>query len=208
VTSDTGLFDSGTLNVGNTFSFTFTQAGTFTYHCNIHPMMTGAIVVVPASPSPTATGTDTSSWNKYQNVKYGFSFKFPPGSSVASQSDNSGRIYLPLVTQGTNLGEKYVDISVVEGATTCKSPNTNAMATSQNVTINGIAFLKETGEDAGAGNLWDWIAYSTTKGTACISLTFILHSLNPGNFTTPPPVFDMNSESAVFSTIMSTYANQ
>jgi hypothetical protein len=82
------------------------------------------------------------------------------------------------------------------------------MATSQNVTINGIAFLKETGEDAGAGNLWDWIAYSTTKGTACISLTFILHSLNPGNFTTPPPVFDMNSESAVFSTIMSTYANQ
>jgi plastocyanin len=34
-TSD-GLFDSGLLNDGNTFSFTFTQAGDYPYYCSLH----------------------------------------------------------------------------------------------------------------------------------------------------------------------------
>jgi predicted lipoprotein with Yx(FWY)xxD motif/plastocyanin len=45
VTADDGSFDSGNLDAGKTFSFTFTKAGTFTYHCAIHPNMTGTIVV-------------------------------------------------------------------------------------------------------------------------------------------------------------------
>jgi plastocyanin len=45
VTSDTGAFESGTMTNGKTFSFTFNEAGTFTYHCNFHPNMTGTIVV-------------------------------------------------------------------------------------------------------------------------------------------------------------------
>jgi len=45
VTSDTGAFDSGSLAPGASFSQTFTTAGTFTYHCQIHPFMTATIVV-------------------------------------------------------------------------------------------------------------------------------------------------------------------
>jgi plastocyanin len=45
VTSDTGAFDSGPLAPGASFSQTFTTAGTFTYHCQIHPFMTATIVV-------------------------------------------------------------------------------------------------------------------------------------------------------------------
>jgi hypothetical protein len=126
---------------------------------------------------------------------------------ISGQTDNAGRVDLPINTQGTNLQEKYVNVSVVEGAATCKSPSTNPMATSENVTINGIAFLKETGQEGAAGNFYDWIGYSTTKGNACISLTLILHSTNPGNYPTPPPTYDKTAESAIFSTIMSTYAN-
>jgi plastocyanin len=44
-TSDTGLWDSGTMAVGVKFSRTFRKAGTFTYHCNIHPTMTGTVSV-------------------------------------------------------------------------------------------------------------------------------------------------------------------
>jgi plastocyanin len=47
-TSDTGsavMWSSPTIDPGSTFSFTFTQAGTFKYHCNFHPYMHGTIVV-------------------------------------------------------------------------------------------------------------------------------------------------------------------
>ena len=45
VTSDDGLFDSEALNPGESFMFTFPEAGTFSYHCEIHPFMTGSVSV-------------------------------------------------------------------------------------------------------------------------------------------------------------------
>ena len=40
-------FNSGTLEQGGTFSFTFTQAGTYPYFCTVHTFMTGTVVVTP-----------------------------------------------------------------------------------------------------------------------------------------------------------------
>lgn len=131
----------------------------------------------------------------------------PPGSTIDSQTDTTGRVFLPF-TAGTNLGQKYLDVLVTPNATVCKDPHTSQMSTSENVTINGIQFLKETGSEGAAGNIYDWVGYSTMKGTSCINLTFILHSTNPGVYPTPPPLFDKAAESAVFPVIMSTYANQ
>jgi plastocyanin len=45
VTADNGSFDSGMLQPGQSFSWTFQNPGTVTYHCSIHPMMTGSISV-------------------------------------------------------------------------------------------------------------------------------------------------------------------
>jgi plastocyanin len=45
VTSDTGAFDSGNLSPSNTFTHQFNDAGTFPYHCTIHPFMKGTISV-------------------------------------------------------------------------------------------------------------------------------------------------------------------
>src|SRR5258708_5918607 len=130
---------------------------------------------VAFTPVPTASGADTSNWNTYQNVKYGFLFKFPPGSVVSSQTDNSGHINFP-VTAGTNLQQKYLDVSVVENSTSCRTSLSQGYAPgswqSQPVAINGLNFLQESGQNAGAGNFYDWIAYSTLKGTNCISLGF------------------------------------
>jgi plastocyanin len=46
-TADDELWDSGLLQPGESFSFTFTGGGTFAYHCNIHGagMMSGTIIV-------------------------------------------------------------------------------------------------------------------------------------------------------------------
>lgn len=38
-------FGSGNLSNGQSYSFTFATAGTYTYHCSIHPQMTGTVVV-------------------------------------------------------------------------------------------------------------------------------------------------------------------
>ncbi len=45
VTSDDAVFESATLARGDTFEFTFTQAGEFPYHCSLHPSMTATIIV-------------------------------------------------------------------------------------------------------------------------------------------------------------------
>jgi plastocyanin len=58
--SDTGIWNSGTLMLGQTFSFTFNTAGTFPYHCGFHGFMTASITVKAAAsptPSPAISGT-------------------------------------------------------------------------------------------------------------------------------------------------------
>jgi len=49
-TSDDGLWSSGRLSQGESFSYTFSNAGTFKYKCMIHDdVMTGEIVVQSSS---------------------------------------------------------------------------------------------------------------------------------------------------------------
>jgi plastocyanin len=49
VTADDGSFNSGNIAVGATYSRVFSTAGTFSYHCTIHPEMTGKVVVTASS---------------------------------------------------------------------------------------------------------------------------------------------------------------
>ncbi|MBI5959460.1 MAG: cupredoxin domain-containing protein [Chloroflexi bacterium] len=41
----TGLFSSGDIAAGGTFSFTFTEPGTYVYHCAPHSGMDGTVIV-------------------------------------------------------------------------------------------------------------------------------------------------------------------
>ena len=47
VTADDNSFTSGNLPPGSAFQQTFSTAGEFHYHCNIHPGMTGVVIVTP-----------------------------------------------------------------------------------------------------------------------------------------------------------------
>lgn len=156
---------------------------------------------------PTATSTpSTSDWLTYTNTTYGFQFKYPPQSQITNQQNNFVHISLP-IQLGTNLGEKYLETVVTENASSCQSSLPQPPSgTSETVVINGIPFFKQTGGDAAAGNLYEWVAYSTLHNTDCVSMGFVLHSLNPSNFATPIPVFDKAAESAVFEQIVQTLA--
>jgi plastocyanin len=62
-TSDTAVWDSGNMSPGDDFSFTFNTPGVYTYHCEIHPTMTGTITVLSGTscpPTGTATAVPTS----------------------------------------------------------------------------------------------------------------------------------------------------
>lgn len=65
-TAKDGSFDTGILTKGRSASHTFTQPGTFTYYCSVHPYMHGTVVVLAAaasaqsSTSPTSTTPPTS----------------------------------------------------------------------------------------------------------------------------------------------------
>jgi plastocyanin len=45
VVSDDGVFKSKARDTDEKFSYTFDKAGTYPYHCSIHPKMTGQVVV-------------------------------------------------------------------------------------------------------------------------------------------------------------------
>lgn len=44
-TSNNGVFDSGSISEGGTYSYHFSTPGTYSYHCTPHPHMTGTIIV-------------------------------------------------------------------------------------------------------------------------------------------------------------------
>jgi plastocyanin len=50
VTADAGQFDSGTLQAGTTFSYTFSAPGSYAYSCTVHPTMHGSVTVLAALP--------------------------------------------------------------------------------------------------------------------------------------------------------------
>ena len=63
-TSNTGAFNTGPFGTGTSKTVTFAIAGTYAYHCSIHPSMTGTVTVlgpaptpVPSTPLPTVAPT-------------------------------------------------------------------------------------------------------------------------------------------------------
>jgi plastocyanin len=60
-TANNGAFDSGTLQPGQSYSFTFDKPGTYAYHCNIHPDMTATVTVSSASGSASASSSGSAS---------------------------------------------------------------------------------------------------------------------------------------------------
>jgi plastocyanin len=59
VSSGPVKFSSGNLAKGQSFTYTFTKAGTYSYYCAVHPDMVAKVVVTGSSTTPTPTPTPT-----------------------------------------------------------------------------------------------------------------------------------------------------
>ncbi len=85
-TSDTGVWDSGTLNPGQSFSHTFAAAGTFPYHCDFHQNigMVGTITVNAAPVPPAITSALSASGTVGSPFSYQIIATNAPTSYAAS----------------------------------------------------------------------------------------------------------------------------
>jgi plastocyanin len=94
-TSDTplSLWDSATVSPGTTFSYTFTAAGTYPYHCNFHQSlgMVGSVAVAPTvSPASGPLGTTfTITWatvSAPSGFVYDVQYMVPGGTTWTTRS--------------------------------------------------------------------------------------------------------------------------
>jgi len=174
---------------------------------------------VEASPSSTAaeappTGEPSLTpehpdWPTYRNEACGFGLRYPPEANEGSAVQGDVHFELP-ITSGTNLSEKYLEVSCRTRVSPCASPFAEGYAPGSLSTelreLRGIEFAIQSAAEGAAGSIYEWVSYSTTRGDSCASLTFILHSTNPLNYTPPLPEFDRDAESAIFEEIVSTFA--
>ena len=94
-TSDTGVWDSGVFGTGHTFTRAFTSAGSFPFHCSVHPFMTGTITVQAANVPPTVAFTTPGN---------GSVFAAPASFTLnAKASDSDGSVTNVQFLEGTNV---------------------------------------------------------------------------------------------------------
>jgi plastocyanin len=94
-TSDTGLWDSGVFGTGHVFSRTFTSAGSFPFHCTVHPFMTGSVNVQSVNVPPSVALT---------NPPNGSVFAAPASFTLtATASDSDGSVTNVEFLQGASV---------------------------------------------------------------------------------------------------------
>jgi len=99
-TSDTGLWESGVQGTGATFTHTFASAGSFPFHCSVHPFMTGTITVQEANVPPTVTLTTPAD---------GSVFAAPASFTLnAKASDSDGTVTNVQFLQGASVLENSI----------------------------------------------------------------------------------------------------
>jgi hypothetical protein len=160
------------------------------------------------TPTPAVTATIPAGWLCYTNTTYAFEVCYPSDATLSDETPAHVRIHLTIVA-GTNLLEKWMDVDGSNVPPACQTPQAAgydpASITSSHQTIAGLDFFLQSAGDSGAGNIYQWTGYSTQRADVCASLTGVLHSGQPGNYSTPPPFFDQAAESVVFDEIVATF---
>ena len=109
ITANDGSFDSGSIGGGSQYEHTFSQPGTYRYHCAIHPSMTGEVIVSEAksdSPSLQKVGLELVADNLVAPMEF------------VSGGDGTGRMFIVeqtgvvkvMLANGTVLDEPFLDV--------------------------------------------------------------------------------------------------
>ncbi|MDE1727357.1 MAG: cupredoxin domain-containing protein [Thaumarchaeota archaeon] len=81
------IFDSSLIASGKSFSFTFNDPGTYNYFCQVHPWMTGQVIVAAATSSTTGNTQTTSSTPSNMNSSGTTMSSTPSSMNMSSGTD-------------------------------------------------------------------------------------------------------------------------
>jgi hypothetical protein len=169
-------------------------------------MLAVALVILALSacaPLPTPYVPDRGTYDSAA----GFSIQYPN----SWQRLDTGEYPIVFSTQaapGTTLLEKRMEIDVRDLGLDCRQTYYGGAVVSDirtSLQTDGGSFLVETGVGVAAGNIYDWTSYSMLRGFNCVTITFVLHSADPGVYGTAPPQFDKAAESAIFDELLGTF---
>jgi glucose/arabinose dehydrogenase/plastocyanin len=165
-----GAWDSGFLSQGQSFSHTFSAAGTFPYFCTVHPFMTASITVQAAGPTPP-TVTITNPTNNTALAA--------PGSILieATATPSAGTITQVQFFDGTaSLG---IDTTSPYSVTTNLGAGTHSLtakATDSNGAVGTSAAVAVT-VGGGGTKIDDPIPQRIAKGNITVQLEMVLTGL-------------------------------
>ncbi len=85
------IFDSSLIAAGKDFSFTFNNPGTYNYFCQVHPWMTGQVIVGAAAASSTTSSNTPSapSTMSNMNMSSGTTMSSTPASTPSAPTQPS-----------------------------------------------------------------------------------------------------------------------
>lgn len=122
VTADDGSYDSGDLYSGDRFSQRFVSPGAYTYHCSVHPGMTGEVdvrrlILDPAPDAPVAPGDRVTFSGRSADGAAPVSLQSDSGSgfvtvaSATPASDGSWSASVPVSTAADFRAVSGADVS-------------------------------------------------------------------------------------------------
>ncbi|HUS36356.1 MAG TPA: PQQ-dependent sugar dehydrogenase [Verrucomicrobiae bacterium] len=168
-TSDSGAFNSGFLSQDQSFSHTFSAAGSFPFHCTPHPDMAGTIVVQGGAQGPTVSITSPAN-----------NATFPaPGNVVIEANVTAGSSaiwWVEFFDNNTLLGSDDIapftftaNLAAGSHSLTAKATdviNVSATSTPVNITVG-----------AGGTKIEDPIPAGIAKGNVTIELQTVVNGL-------------------------------
>jgi len=138
------------------------------------------------------------SWNTFASSTLGYSVRYPAGymldTSYVYQALGPGKnidgikLTIPATeATGTNLSsDSGVSVEELPNVSSCTADLFlgDQIGTTSTVTDNGVQYSYATGNDAGAGNLYNEAVYALPGTSPCIGIRYFVHSTQLANY--PP----------------------
>ncbi len=118
------IFDSSLIAAGKSFSFTFNNPGTYNYFCQVHPWMTGQVIVGAATTAST-TGNSMSGSSSSMNMSSGTTGNSMSGSSSSMNMSSPSTSNTPTTSAPSNTSQN----TTTSSPSTSYQPSTNTAPT-------------------------------------------------------------------------------